>query len=157
MNLKDFDKKVKEKYPNIINITDVCIINDLENEIKNISKNIITESVLDIDYIFSKNYNMVYDFVLDLHNEFYNKVKEISIEMFNCSNNTRIIGVIILREFVENIISKMRKKLRNDWKFQREGTDEIAFDLIEMLEDIIIGNYDVKQKPTRKRMGGKLV
>ena len=122
----------------IINITEKCALKDFGKEIKNISNNIIKETILDnLQYTFNHEYNTVYEFVSDLEKEYQDVIYKMYYILNSCSINTRILGVILLREFTNKVIKSTRKKLRTDWKFQREGQDEVTNMLINFLEEKI--------------------
>ena len=128
----------KELGNDIINITEKYVLKDFGKEIKNISNNIIKETILDnLQYTFNHEYNMVYEFVSDLEKEYQDVIYKMYYILNSCSMNTRILGVILLREFTNKVIKSTRKKLRTDWRFQREGQDEVTNMLINFLEEKI--------------------
>lgn len=128
----------KELGNDIINITEKYVLKDFGKEIKNISNNIIKETILDnLQYTFNHEYNMVYEFVSDLEKEYQDVIYKMYYILNSCSINTRILGVILLREFTNKVIKSTRKKLRTDWRFQREGQDEVTNMLINFLEEKI--------------------
>jgi len=128
----------KELGNDIINITEKYVLKDFGKEIKNISNNIIKETILDnLQYTFNHEYNTVYEFVSDLEKEYQDVIYKMYYILNSCSINTRILGVILLREFTNKVIKSTRKKLRTDWRFQREGQDEVTNMLINFLEEKI--------------------